>query len=303
MNQTGVRSTGWDLQARTKRELGADMNVFTVAFLSGDVRVGGPLVCETSRDEVPSNCGGLRPEENLQGWKCMSGRAIVKEKVELAVADGTRMAGYVARPADGGPHPGLLVFQEAFGVNHHIRDVTERFAAQGFVAIAPELFHRTAPAGFEASYTDFPAVMPHLQAVTPQTAEADVHAAGDWLRANAQVKTGNISCVGFCMGGRVSFIANSAVPLRAAVSFYGGGIAPGLLDRAARLQAPSLLIWGGLDKHIPVEQRRAVTDALDAEKKVYVNVEFSNADHGFFCNERPAYEPRSAKQAWALTLE
>jgi carboxymethylenebutenolidase len=58
-----------------------------------------------------------------------------------------------------------------------------------------------------------------------------------------------------------------------------------------------------LDKHIPVEQRRAVTDALDAEKKVYVNVEFSNADHGFFCNERPAYEPRSAKQAWALTLE
>jgi len=230
------------------------------------------------------------------------GIAIVKETVELSVGDGTKMQAYVARP-EKSAQGGLLVFQEAFGVNHHIRDVTERFAAEGYVAIAPELFHRTAPAGFEASYTDFPAVMPHLQAVTPQTAEADVHAACDWLRANAQVKTGNISCVGFCMGGRVSFIANSAVPLRAAVSFYGGGIAPGLLDRAARLQAPSLLIWGGLDKHIPVEQRRAVTDALDAEKKVYVNVEFSNADHGFFCNERPAYEPRSAKQAWALTLE
>src|ERR1700685_652865 len=233
----------------------------------------------------------------------MTQAAILKEKVELSVEDGTRMAGYMARPKDAGPHPRLLVFQEAFGVNHHIRSVTERFAAEGYVAIAPELFHRTAPAGFEASYTDFPAVMPHLQAVTPQTAEADVHAACDWLRANAQVKTGNISCVGFCMGGRVSFIANSAVPLRAAVSFYGGGIAPGLLDRAARLQAPSLLIWGGLDKHIPPEQRRAVTEALSAENKIYVNAEFSRAGHGFFCDERAAYEPHSARQAWALTLE
>ena len=79
----------------------------------------------------------------------MSGPEIVKDKVELSVADGTRMAAYVARPKDGGPHPGLLVFQEAFGVNHHIRNVAERFAAEGYVAIAPELFHRTAPPGFE----------------------------------------------------------------------------------------------------------------------------------------------------------
>ena len=105
------------------------------------------------------------------------------------------------------------------------------------------------------------------------------------------------------MGGKASFIANSIVALRAAVSFYGGGIAPGLLDRAAKLQAPSLFIWGGMDKHIPPEQRRAVADALSAEKKIYVNTEFSRADHGFFCDERAAYEPHSAKQAWALTLE
>jgi carboxymethylenebutenolidase len=228
--------------------------------------------------------------------------AMVKEKVELRVGDGTKMQVYVARP-ENSSRGGLLVFQEAFGVNHHIRDVTERFAAQGYIAIAPELFHRTAPAGFEVSYTDFPAVMPHMQAVTAETAEADVRAAYDWLRANAQANASDISCVGFCMGGRVSFIANSAVPLKAAVSFYGGGIAPALLDRAAKLQAPSLLIWGGLDKHIPAEQRHAVTEALTAKKKIYVNVGFSNADHGFFCDERPAYEPKSARQAWALTLE
>jgi carboxymethylenebutenolidase len=233
----------------------------------------------------------------------MGEAAIVKEKVELAVADGTRMAAYVAHPEHKGPHAGLLVFQEAFGVNHHIRSVAERFAAEGYVAIAPELFHRTAAPGFEGSYTDFAAVMPHLQAVTPETAEADIRSAYEWLRSNAQVKAGEISSVGFCMGGRVSFIANSVVGLRAAVSFYGGGIAPGLLGRASRLQAPSLFIWGGLDKHITPEHRRAVTDALSEQKKIFVNAEFSRADHGFFCDERAAYEPHSAQQAWALTLE
>jgi carboxymethylenebutenolidase len=101
----------------------------------------------------------------------------------------------------------------------------------------------------------------------------------------------------------VSFIANSIVPLRGAVSFYGGGIAPGLLDRAAKLQAPSLFVWGGLDKHITPEHRKAVVDALSEQKKIFVNAEFSRADHGFFCDERAAYETNSARQAWALTLE
>jgi carboxymethylenebutenolidase len=232
----------------------------------------------------------------------MNSMQIVQEKTELAVADGTRMGAYVARPERGGPHPGLLVFQEAFGVNHHIRSVSDRFAAEGYVVIAPELFHRTAP-GFEGSYTDFEAVRPHLQSVTPETAEHDIRAAYEWLRGNAQVKADAISSIGFCLGGRVSFIANSIVQLRGAVSFYGGGIAPGLLDRAAKLQAPSLFVWGGLDKHITPEHRRAVVDSLSAQKKIFVNAEFSRADHGFFCDERATYEPHSARQAWALTLE
>src|SRR5271156_677693 len=200
----------------------------------------------------------------------MSGTAILKQKVELAVSDGTRMSAYVARPERGGPHPGLLLFQEAFGVNHHIRGVSDRFAAEGYVVIAPELFHRTAPPGFEGSYTDFPSVMPHLKAVTPEAAEFDIRFAYNWLHSHADVKSNEISSIGFCLGGRVSFIANSVVPLRAAVSFYGGGIAPALLDRAANLQAPSLFIWGGLDKHITPELRRAVTEALSSKQKIYV---------------------------------
>jgi carboxymethylenebutenolidase len=233
----------------------------------------------------------------------MSGIAILKEKVELAVSDGTRMAAYVARPEASGPHPGLLLFQEAFGVNHHIRSMSDRFAGEGYVVIAPELFHRTAPPGFEGSYTDFPSLKSHYEAVTTETAEADLRSAYEWLRSNAKIKGNEISSVGFCMGGRVSFLANSVVPLRSAVSFYGGGIAPGLLDRVAKLQAPSLLIWGGLDKRLTPEYRKGVTDALSAQQKVYVNVVFSRADHGFFCDERAAYEPHSARQAWVLTLE
>lgn len=233
----------------------------------------------------------------------MTTNNIVKEKIELKVPGSNSMWAYVARPEQTGPHPGLLVFQEAFGVNSHIRNVTERFAAQGYVAIAPELFHRTALPGFEGSYSDFPSIAPHYQAVTTETAEADARAAYEWLQANSQVKSGDISSIGFCMGGRVSFIANSVLPLRAAVSFYGGGIAPGLLDHAAKLHGPMLLVWGGLDKHITPEHRKAVADALTAAKKSFVSAEFSDADHGFFCDDRSAYNARAARQAWALSLE
>src|ERR1700680_3604424 len=103
------------------------------------------------------------------------------KNVTLQVADGTTMNAFVATPADGGKLPGLLVFQEAFGVNPHIRDVTRRFAKQGYVAITPELFHRSGP-GFEGAYTNFPACVPHMQALTPEGLISDAKAAFDWLQ-------------------------------------------------------------------------------------------------------------------------
>src|SRR5579862_9626893 len=106
---------------------------------------------------------------------------IATQKITLEVADGTSMDAYVARPAEEGKFPGMLVFQEAFGVNAHIRDITERFAREGYVAIAPEMFHRTAP-GFESGYDNFPAVMPHLQALTEEGMGADIRAAYGWLQ-------------------------------------------------------------------------------------------------------------------------
>ena len=227
---------------------------------------------------------------------------ISTEKITIEVADGTQMDAHLAKPQGGGRRPGLLVLQEAFGVNAHIRDVAERFAREGFVALAPELFHRTAP-GFDGRYDDFPSVMPHMQAITPEGLAADLTAAHSWLSERGGVAPGDASAIGFCMGGRAAFLAASLLPLKAAVSFYGAGIAPGMLDRAPKLGAPILLIWGGRDKHIPSEQIASVTAALRAADKPFVNAEFSDADHGFFNGDKPVFHPAAAAQAWALSLQ
>ena len=213
---------------------------------------------------------------------------------------------YVARPAGAAPTRGLLVMQEAFGINAHIRDITERFAREGFLAVAPELFHRSG-AGFEGRYDDFGSAMGHLKELRDPNMEVDIKAAHDWLRSNGITSGSPIAAVGYCMGGRAAVLAATTLPLECAVSYYGGGIAPsqmnpGLLGRVKDLKAPVLLFWGGRDQHIPVEQRNAVTEALRAAGKSYVNVEFSDADHGFYCDARPSYNAVAAKQAWPLTL-
>lgn len=223
----------------------------------------------------------------------------------LQVSDGTPMSAWVARPKTGEVQSGLLVFQEAFGVNAHIRDITERFAKEGYLAIAPELFHRTVE-GFQGRYNDFPSTMPHMQALTNGGMEADQRAAYEWLRANGAGES-PISAIGYCMGGRAVFLAALTLPLACAISYYGGGIAPsasgpGLIGRASELRAPMLFFWGGRDKHITPVHIRAITDGLRAAGKSCVNVEISDADHGFFCDARSSYNPAAAALAWPLTL-
>ncbi len=229
-----------------------------------------------------------------------------EELISLKVSDQTTMQAYVARPANANLKRGMLVIQEAFGVNDHIKDVTRRFADLGYLAIAPEMFHRSAPAGFAGSYTDFPAVMPHMQAMTLPGIEADLRAAYDFLKQNSESVSDGIGAVGFCMGGRAAFIANSILHLKWAISFYGAGIGPGgmmgpgLLDRVKNLSAPMLFFWGGQDAHILPAEHQALTQSLRESKKPFVNVEFSFADHGFFCDARANYHPKAAPEAWSL---
>src|SRR6185295_4244921 len=173
---------------------------------------------------------------------------ITSQHVEIKVEDGTTMLAWLAQPAGEKPKRGIMVFPEIFGVNTHIREVTNRFAALGFFALSPELFHRSAPPKWECAYTDFPTARQHLQAVTEASLESDVKATYNWLKTNTQAGD-NIACSGYCMGGRTSFLANSAVPLKAAISYYGGNM-PSLLHRTSKLSGPMLLFWGELDHHI-----------------------------------------------------
>jgi len=221
--------------------------------------------------------------------------------VPLDVDDGTTMQSFVVRPVDAGRKPGLILFQEAYGVNGHIRDVAARFATQGFVVIAPELYHRTGT-HVEGVYGDFAALGPHFNAVTSDTIAADSRAAHAWLVDQAEVDTSRIASIGYCMGGRAAFVANLELPLAAAVTYYGGGIAPALLDRVQQLHAPHLFCWGGKDTHIPPEQTRAIDDALRAADKPYTSATFGEAGHAFFCDQRADYRPHAAAEAWALTI-
>ena len=219
----------------------------------------------------------------------------------LSVADGSHMPAYVARPQQSGPAPGIILFQEAFGVNAHIRSVADRLAAAGYVVVAPELFHRTAAPGQEFAYDQFPSVAPHYQALTPDTMTLDARAAYDWLRTQPDVRADRIGAIGFCLGGQVAFVANAALPLAAAVSYYGGGLHL-RTDLAPGLHAPHLFFWGGLDQHISPEHRQQVVAALDAAGKPYIATVISDADHGFHCDARPSYNPAAAAEAWAFTL-
>src|SRR5690348_1187712 len=203
---------------------------------------------------------------------------LIKNYLSLSIPDGTTMQVYVAFPSGAQNLPGILVFQEAFGVNAHIRDVTERIAAEGYYAIAPELYHRTADKGFEASYSDFDSIKKHLQAVTVEGLRQDITTTHKFMTRQNEVDAGRTASIGFCLGGRVSFLANTFVPLKAAACFYGSGISDLSDDTVQKSSGALLLCWGGQDQHITRDKVAAVTSLLDRAEKDYVNVVFSKAN-------------------------
>lgn len=235
----------------------------------------------------PVICADMKKEQNY---------------VDLPTSDSSTVPAYTSFPKNkSGKLPGIIVLQEAYGVNHHMRNVTDRFANEGYLAVCPELFHRSAPKGFEGDYSDFNSVLPHTKMLTNAGLEADLNATYQWLTEQKNIDKNRIFAIGYCMGGRVSFLANSILPLKASVSYYGGGI-DNIADRAADLHGKHLFFWGGLDKHIKSENIHIVLKALEAAGKDFINVKISYADHAFNCDERPAYNEAASKEAWALTL-
>lgn len=227
------------------------------------------------------------------------------ETARIPVDDGTQMVVHVAKPAPGTANGGgILVFQEAYGVNNWLLEVTARLAGLGLVAVAPEFFHRSGD-GKTASYDDPSAVRRAFTKVLTQDGlAADTRAAYAWLTgpANLGVEPQRVAAIGFCMGGRTAYLANAEAPLAAAISFYGGRI-NAWFDVIAKQHGRLLLFWGAQDDSIPLEQQREVADAFSAAKLSHTQVVFSEAGHGFFRHTRSdVYEPRAAGQAWAMSL-
>lgn len=223
--------------------------------------------------------------------------ATTEEILTLDVSDGTKMNAFAVHP-DGQMAGGILLFQEAFGVNDHIKSVARRLGKEGFSVIAPEFFHRTAPPGFSASHTDFAQIRPHLEKMNRSAIESDIRASYEYLSHSTE----KISSVGFCFGGSAAFFANALLDLRSAVSFYGSRIGTEYLDLASSQRAPILFFWGGLDRHILPEIRGAAPAIMQKENKPFIDVVISNADHGFFCEDRSVYNSDAAKLSWTLVL-
>ena len=216
------------------------------------------------------------------------------------------MRAYEATP-DAPASTAVIVIPEAFGLNGHIEEVTERIGAAGHRAVGLDIFHRSG--GGTAPYDDFEKVLPLFEGLTDEGLLDDVDAARAHLH-QAGIADPAIGIVGFCFGGRTTFLAALRRPLGASVGFYGGGIVTGrfpqfppLVDESASLQSPWLGLFGDADQGIPIADVERLRHALEDHAVVaHEIVRFPDAEHGFNCDQRPAYHPQAAAEAWQHML-
>ena len=214
------------------------------------------------------------------------------QNIELKTKDGQTISAYKAEPA-GKPRGGIVVIQEIWGVNSHIRDVADRYAKEGYLAIAPAIFDRIEPGVKMDQYTQetMQKGFGYMQKVDQDKALLDIGAAV----AEAS-KAGKVGVVGFCFGGRMAWLSAARVDgIAASVPYYGGGV-PQLASEKPKV--PVMLHFGEKDAHIPVA-------SVEEFKKVHptLPVYIYAADHGFNCDQRGSYDAAAAKLAQDRTLE
>ncbi|GAB7535004.1 dienelactone hydrolase family protein [Burkholderia sp. 22PA0099] len=208
--------------------------------------------------------------------------------------------GYLALPK-GGKGPAVVIIQEIFGVNSHIRSVADQYAAAGYVALAPDVFWRTQPRvelGYEGADRDKGIEL--LQKTDVHQAAADITAAAAALRARPEVD-GNVAGIGYCFGGRLAYLAAASGAFDVAVAYYGGGI-QNHLDVANHVTQPILFHYAGLDHGITPEHVSQVQAAFAGRPHADFHL-YPDADHGFNCNVRASYNQRAAALAHGRTLQ
>src|SRR5712692_3163240 len=200
---------------------------------------------------------------------------------------------YLARPAGDAPAPAVLVIQEAFGLNEHIKDVTRRVAGEGYVALAPDLYWRGGK-GRTVRYDQLPEAIGLMQSLKDPEIVSDLGSAIAYLEQQAFVRADRIGITGFCMGGRVAYLAACELPdkIKASAPFYGGGLPA---EKTAKLKCPVLAFFGERDAYIPLDNvERLKAEAARCGKTVDIVV-YPGAGHGFFCNERASYQKTAAE--------
>lgn len=216
------------------------------------------------------------------------------------------ISAYLATPTSVGFYPGIVVLQEIFGVNAHIREVTERIAKEGYVAITPALFQRIAP-GFETGYTpeDIKIGRTYKEQTKASELLGDIQATIDYITTQPQVKKDAIGCIGFCFGGHVAYLAATQADIKATASFYGAGITtqtPGggspTVTQTPEITGSLYAFFGMEDASIPVEQVARIEAELEKHHISHRVFRYDKADHGFFCNHRASYNPEAAADAW-----
>lgn len=223
--------------------------------------------------------------------------------IDVASSDGQRFGAYLARPPKtpaNAAAPGVVVLQEIWGVNAHIRAVVEQYASDGYVAIAPDIFWRMRPrVDLDYSEADSKQAFALMQGLDFDLADQDIAATVAQLRSMQGV-SGSVAAVGYCMGGRLAYRAAAKAGIDCAICYYGGGIHQ-QLDLASAIDVPLAFHFGEQDQHI-------TADAVDAVKKTFAgrdNVRidtYAAAGHGFNCWGRPSYHQNAAALAHGRSL-
>jgi len=234
-----------------------------------------------------------------------------REMDDLHGYQGQDMVCYVSHPAPsaGNSFPAIIVIQEAFGVTKHIEKVCDRFAQEGYVAIAPALYHREHP-NPKLGYDEMPSVMNYMGALKDDELLEDINVTIDYLQKHYQRTMGQkIGIVGYCVGGRITYLAATGCPeISAASVYYGGrilvpfGDGPAPIDLTNQIKIPVMGNFGADDTNPSPEDVQAIEVKLKEAGVTYDFKSYDGAGHGFNCNERDSYHEASANDALTRTL-
>jgi carboxymethylenebutenolidase len=247
--------------------------------------------------EVARASGQLTPEASLSATMAATGQAANIETSVVQFAAGTSQApGYLARPTGDGPFPAVVVIQEWWGVDDHIKSVVERFAGQGYAAITPDLYRgKVAKEPNDAQQL--------VMLMQMDQALKDVQGAVDYLAQQSYVSPKKPGVIGFCAGGRLAILMSyQGKNVGAVVSFYGSGANPTDED-LKNVSAPMLRIYGDQDQGNPIDKVSAWEPKLKEYGKISDIVVYKGAQHAFFNDTRPSYNKEAAQDAWKRTLD